>query len=263
MKDLWTNINIIIDRLKNHHTKILILDFDGTLTPIVDHPNKAILSLKTKKLLTKLDRKEGFCLAIVSGRKLEEIKNKIGIPNLIYAGNHGLEGEIFNKKYSFNPTPETKTYLMQILEDLKKIVSKFQGAFIEDKKMVISFHYRLVNMKQIPELKLLIKKLLKPYENSGLVSALINKKVYEIRPKSDWDKGYFSKLIIKEIEKRTKAKAVVFYIGDDLTDEDAFQKLNNEITVRVGKKSGTQAKFYLKNTKETFRFLEWIYSFEK
>ena len=98
MKYLWDEITDIKKFLGVYDKIVLLLDFDGTLTPIVKPPNRAELSKSMRNLLIKLSKKQGFYLAILSGRTLKDIKKKIGLPNIIYGGNHGLEGEIFGKK---------------------------------------------------------------------------------------------------------------------------------------------------------------------
>jgi len=258
MKNLWKNLDKVINILKINEIKILMLDFDGTLTPIVKHPEEAKLSLQVKKMLSCLSKKRGFYLGIISGRRLEDIKGKIDLPNLIYAGNHGLEGEICKRKYSFTPTKEYLKCLDRIKDELEEIAHKFNGAFIEDNQVLLSFHYRNVSSKKILSLNSSLNKLFKSYKESGLISVVNGKKVYSIRPNSEWDKGYFLNLVIEKIKKKTKAVPIALYLGDDTTDEDVFEKLNKGITIKVGKNSNTQAKYYLKDTKETLKFLEVV-----
>lgn len=257
---LWNDINKIIKALKNQSTKILILDFDGTLTPIVKSPNQAKLSKRMKNLLTKLSKKEGFYLAILSGRELKNLKKRINLQNVIYAGNHGLEGEILGKKYLF-PVPSKALWTLgNIQKQLNQIADKFKGTFIEDKGLTLSFHYRLVDKQQISEIKLLINQALKPYITNGLVSVIAGKKVIDITPNVNWSKGHFADLIIKKITDRIKTRPVAIVIGDDTTDENVFQKLENQITITVGEKHQSMAKYYMKNTGEAFQFLEWVNS---
>lgn len=256
--DLWKDLDKITAFFQRNPVKILILDFDGTLTPIVNSPNQVKLSKETKDLLIKLSEKEDFYLTILSGRKLKDLKERVNLPNIIYAGNHGLEGEIFGEKYLF-PVPSKMLWALgKIQKQLHQITGRFKGTFIEDKSLTLSFHYRLADKHQTPEIKLLIDHIVKPYMNNGSVSVIAGKKVIDITPNINWSKGHFANLIIKKITDRTKNHPVSIVIGDDKTDEDVFRILKNDVTIKVGKNHKSAAKYSLKNTKEVFTFLEWI-----
>jgi trehalose-phosphatase len=92
MKHLLQNWGIV-ERQIGDKKVILCLDYDGTLTPIAPTPEMAMLPEENREILHALGRNPGCSLAIVSGRALSDIKAKVGIPNLMYIGNHGLEAE--------------------------------------------------------------------------------------------------------------------------------------------------------------------------
>ncbi|MBI2040428.1 trehalose-phosphatase [Candidatus Microgenomates bacterium] len=256
--DLWKDLDKITAFFKKSPVKIIMLDFDGTLTPIVKSPKEAKLSIGTRHLLQKLCQKPNLYLAIVSGRELKDIKKKIGLPNIIYGGNHGLEGEILGEKYSFPIPQKTLAVLKDIREQLNKITNQFEGIFIEDKRLTFSLHYRLADKQQMPKVKLLLQETIKPYVKKGLISVVAGKMVFDIRPKVNWDKGSFAKLVTDQMYTQTKIPPVIIYIADDTTDEDVFRRFNKEITIKVGKDQQSSAKYSLKNTKEVFKFLEWM-----
>ena len=258
MKYLWDEITDIKKFLGVYDKIVLLLDFDGTLTPIVKPPNRAELSKSMRNLLIKLSKKQGFYLAILSGRTLKDIKKKIGLPNIIYGGNHGLEGEIFGKKYSFHIPQKKLAVLKDIRKQLNEIANQFEGVFIEDKGPVVSLHYRKIQKYQIPVFKKLFKKILKPYEQKGLIYVIEGKMVYDIYPKVNWNKGEFAVLIIQEIEALTKQEPVTIFIGDDSTDEEVFKKLKKSITIKVGRDNNSNAKYNLNDTEDVFNFLSWI-----
>src|SRR3990167_5446400 len=70
---------------------VLLLDYDGTLTPIVRDPSAALLSKEMRDVLTRLAARKGITLGILSGRKLSEIRRLVDIPKILYGGNHGFE----------------------------------------------------------------------------------------------------------------------------------------------------------------------------
>ncbi len=255
--DLWKNLDKITAQLQNSSAKVLMLDFDGTLAPIAKSPKEANLSEEMRNLLIKLSRKEGFYLAIISGRSLEDLKKKVNLSNIIYSGNHGLEGKILKEKYLF-PVPDKILATFKIIrEQLDQIAGQYKGVFIEDKKLIISFHYRTAGEK-IPEVKIAFKKVIKPYVQDGLIFVLAGKMVFSIRPEVDWNKGNFARLVIDKIQKKIKAPPVAMFIGDDATDEDVFLTLKRGITIKVGGEEQSQAKYRLTDTDDVLRFLEWI-----
>lgn len=239
---------------------LLLLDFDGTLSPITKIPQEAKLPPETKKLLQKLSKKPGIYLAIISGRTLDDIKIRVGIPDIIYGGNHGLEEEFFGEKYSFPIPDKMRRTLITIKEQLNQIATKFNGLLIEDKGLTLSLHYRLAEEPQIPEIKLLINQILKPFITGGLVSVRPGAKVINIIPNVQWNKGDFAALIIKKIKLYKNKRPIVIAIGDDRTDEDIFQELNSSITVTIGKKENSNAKYHLNGPKDTAIFLKMLNS---
>lgn len=258
MKNLWDNLDNITEILRNHKITILIFDFDGTLTPIVKIPKEANLPPKTRHLLQLLSSKEGCYAAIISGRNLKDLKSKIGLKNIIYGGNHGLEGEIYGQKFSYPATKKVSNAILQIKKNLSKVAAQFHGVFIEDKGLTLSLHFRMAEKQQIPLLKSLFDKTVQPYIENKSVSTVAGKEVLDILPKVNWNKGFFSALVIKKITALTKTPAVAIVIGDDTTDENTFQSLKNEITIAVGSNSQSRAKYYLTSTTEVIRFLGWL-----
>ena len=254
---LWKNLDKITTQLQNSPTRVLMLDFDGTLTPIVKSPKAAKLSRKVKNLLVKLSKKEGLYLAIISGRSLGDLKKKVNLSNIIYSGNHGLEGEILKEKYCFPISDKTLMALKIIRKQLNQIAGQYKGVFIEDKRLILSFHYRMAEDK-IPEVKSAFQRVVKPYAQDRLISIIAGKMVFSVRPEVDWNKGSFAKLVINKIQMRTKTTPVSIFIGDDATDEDIFRKLEKGITVKVGKDEQSKAKYWLEDTDNVFKFLEWI-----
>ena len=93
MKHLFKNWDTLQTRIRQARNLFLFLDYDGTLTPIVSRPEQALCPVKVKRLLETLRDLPGVHLAIVSGRSLEDVRRKVGVSGIVYAGNHGLEIE--------------------------------------------------------------------------------------------------------------------------------------------------------------------------
>lgn len=225
---------------------VLFLDYDGTLTPIVKRPELARLRLATKKLLERLAKKVTVC--IISGRSLNDIKGLVKIQNIIYCGNHGLEIDYYGKVFIHPDAKKFKRRLDKILEILKEKLKNIPGILIEDKDVVLSVHYRNVRKEYIGKIK---KVLDMPFG----AKITYGKKVFEVRPPVEWDKGF----CVKKIMSMSGGRLLPIYIGDDTADEDAFRVIRQDgISIFVGRPKKSGAEYYLRNTKEVTRFLEQL-----
>jgi len=254
--DRWVNLKKdIIDKYI-----ILFLDYDGTLTPIADMPHQAIIPKETKALLTKLTRSLRVKIAIISGRSLSDIKNLVGLKDIIYAGNHGLEIEGPKIKFESRVSPRLKSIIRHIYENAVSKLSKIKGVLIEDKGLTISVHYRLINKKDVQRFLSIFNEITDPYIVRGKIKINSGKKVYEIKPPVMWDKG---KVVLWLLAKQQfllgENKIFPVYIGDDVTDEDAFKVLKKKgLTIFVGGQASSEAQYYLKTTEEVTEFLRLI-----
>ena len=259
MEHLFFQLNRLKSVLKNKFI-FLFLDYDGTLTPIVRSPDKAIISKKTMEILKGLSKNPHCRVAIISGRALKDIKNKIGLEGIIYAGNHGLEIDGPKIKFKIHVSSGYMTILKKIKAVLKKKLSKIKGVIVEDKGLTLSVHYRLVDTKDAQFVKTIFHETLAHYIVSNKIKTRPGKKVLEIRPSLEWDKGKIVLWLLARLKfSLGKESGVPIYIGDDITDEDAFRAFRNTgLTVFVGNPGSSHAKYYLKNTQEVDEFLEQI-----
>ncbi|MFH1698682.1 MAG: trehalose-phosphatase [Candidatus Omnitrophota bacterium] len=259
MHYLFDKIKEIRALLKNKYLFIL-LDYDGTLAPIVNSPEKAALPGKTRELLVRLAESLRCKVAVISGRALSDIKARLGLKGIIYSGNHGLEIE--GPKIRFiTPIPAGYQKLIQrIKKDLIQRISSINGAFIEDKGLSLTLHFRRVKKKDVDLLKTIFHETVIFDLVSNKIKIKAGKKVLEVRPIVEWDKG---KVVLWLLARQKFAKAgsnvLAVYIGDDLTDEDVFKALENiGLTVFVGRPGYSRAQYYLKNTAEVGDFLRIV-----
>lgn len=259
MDYLFAQFNKIKERLHNKSI-LLLLDYDGTLTPIVETPEKAVISEETKELLQKLSRGSHCTVGIISGRSLEDIKNTVGIKGIIYAGNHGLEIKGPKIKFESPVSPRLKSVIRYINEELARQLSGIKGVLIEDKRLTLSIHYRLVDKKDMPWFERIFSEVTNPYAVSGKIKIDSGKKLYEIKPPVQWDKGKAVLwLLAREQFVSGENKVLPVYIGDDVTDEDAFKALKGKgLTIFVGEPANSAADYYLKDAEEVNRFLHLI-----
>ncbi|MEK6528236.1 MAG: trehalose-phosphatase [Nitrospirota bacterium] len=239
---------------------LLFLDYDGTLAPIVESPTLATLSKENKGLLKKISEEPNCSLAIISGRSLGDIQSTVGLKGIIYAGNHGLEIDGPKIKFENQISPRLKLIIRHVYKDMVNKLSKINGVLIEDKGLVISVHYRLVAEKDIQELLSIFTEITDPHVVRDKIRIDSGKKVYEVKPPVKWDKGKVVLWFLARQQFNSEGKNVLpIYIGDDVTDEDAFKALKNKgLTVFVGEPGNSEADYYLKNTEEVTKFLRLI-----
>ena len=238
----------------------LFLDCDGTLAPIVNTPDKVIISQETKKLLGSLSQKKNCRIAIISGRTLADIKKRFGLKNIIYSGNHGFQIEGPKIKHELAVPLGYKKALWRIKTRLKEKLSGIKGVFVEDKKLSLALHFRLADKRQLSFIKTVFHESIILYLVKNKIKVRPGKKILEVRPPLRWDKGKIVLwLLSRQIFALKKDNILPIYIGDDLTDEDAFKALKNKgLTVFVGKPGNSKADYYLKNTEEVTKFLRLI-----
>jgi len=259
MQHLFARWVSIKERLKNGNL-FIFLDYDGTLSPIVERPEEARLPGETRKLLDGLSGMPGCKVAVVSGRALEDLKKRVGLEGVIYVGNHGLELEGPKIKFREFLSKGYKQILQEIKHKLEESLSSFAGALIEDKGLSLSVHYRRSAKGDIPRIKTVFHETVIPHLIADKIHIKQGKMVLEIRPPVEWDKGKAVLwLLARQQFTSQEARVYPLYIGDDVTDEDAFKALKNRgLTVFVGKPLSSHARYYLHNTEEVSELLKRI-----
>ncbi len=248
----------------------LFLDYDGTLAPIVKKPELANLPKESKSILFKLMKNPKFSIAIISGRSIKQLKQKVRIKDIALAGNHGLEMELPSGTSRRGVKSPTLKYVHPLARKIRPVTKNIKhkldiackpikGAFVEDKGLTLSVHYRLVKGAKIKKLKHSVIATLTPYIESKKVKITNGKKVIEVRPPIKWDKGSLVDYLLKR-KKNKRRRILPIYLGDDETDESAFKRLKKKgITIFVGgKNTVSNAEYYVRDTKEVFRFLRWL-----
>ena len=257
--DVW---NKVAQRLKSANHVLLLSDFDGTLTPIVDRPESTVLSEEAIRLLRKLAKNRRYTVGIVSGRALTDLKGKLDIEGVIYAGNHGLEIEGFGSDFLDPVAEEMRPFFQMLSQALLATLRGIKGVFVENKGLTLSVHYRSVDDAEETRVKDAFARVTDPLHVTGRIRVTEGKKVYEIRPHVDWDKGKaIAWLIARCRETRGKGGALPVYLGDDLTDEDGFKVIekNNGISVFVGEQSfPSVARYFLKSPQEVIELLKML-----
>jgi trehalose-phosphatase len=228
----------------------VFLDYDGTLTPIVSHPEKALLSDSTRQTLQALAMQAW--VAILSGRDLDDVRQRVDIATITYGGSHGFDiaGPRGLRK-------EVATQFLSKLDvaekELGNQLAGIPGAHVERKRFSIAAHYRKVSEGDLPKMEEAVSEITARHRE---LRRMQGRKVYELLPDIDWDKGK-AVLWLLETLGLERAKVRPIYIGDDRTDEDAFRALGRRgVGILVSEQPrSTAARYALKNPAEVERFL--------
>lgn len=252
-RPLLENLAEIEPRIRAAGSLLLFLDYDGTLTPIVERPELAVLAPPVREVLGALARSPGIKVAIVSGRSLADVRAKIRLPDLIYAGNHGLEIEGPGLSFQLPEAASLRDELRTICGVLGKRLAHIAGIEVENKGLTASVHFRRAAPAAEPEILAIVEATLTPARGRFLFRP--GKKVFEIRPKVDWHKGA---AVLWIAERVGAGSPLAVYLGDDTTDEDAFRALQTGVTVKVGDPIRTAAAYHVAGSDGVSRFLRWL-----
>lgn len=210
--------------------------------------------------------KEKFSMvAVISGRSALDARNMLKIEGILYIGNHGME--FLENNQIFRP-PEVEEYLSQIKRISSKIksgnLSKIAGVKFENKDVCFSIHYRLC--KSPEKTRETILSSLNQEKDCNNLKISEGRKLVEIKPPLEYDKGTVLDYIIKKNE-----LSKIIYLGDDITDVDAFDKLKelkklkkvDSATILVFSAEipayvKENADFFVKSVDEVQKFFKWL-----
>jgi trehalose 6-phosphate phosphatase len=241
---------------------LLLSDFDGTLSPIVGRPEEAVLPDDTRRALEVLAGHARVGVAVISGRALSDIKNRVGIQGITYAGNHGIEIEGPWLKFVYPPAESLRPVIRRLYPRLSEVLAGFEGALVEDKGLTLSVHYRLVAEARVGELKRICEETVRGLRSEGKIRTTEGKKVYEIRPGVLWDKKDAIILLLSGwISSASPDASLALFLGDDLTDEGGFEVVNRHegVSIFVGESgSSTAARYFVSSPGEVAIFLRKV-----
>ncbi|CAO2819813.1 unnamed protein product [Amaranthus hypochondriacus] len=253
----------------------VFLDYDGTLSPIVDDPDCALMADDMRSAVRNVAKY--YPTAIISGRSRDKVYDLVGLPELHYAGSHGMDiispvHEMPNGYYLlcrdstdkqekevnlFQPATEFLPMIDEVFRTLVETTKDIKGAKVENHKFCTSVHYRNVEEKNWPIIAQLVHDILKNYPRLRLTHG---RKVLEVRPVIDWDKGKAVEFLLDSLGLGNSDDMLPIYIGDDKTDEDAFKVLrkgNRGYGILVSPMpKDTKASYSLKDPSEVKQFLE-------
>jgi trehalose 6-phosphate phosphatase len=233
----------------------IFLDYDGTLTPIVEDFRKADISR------TMVDTVAGLAarlpVAVISGRDLDDVRGRLGLDQLVYVGSHGFEIAVPG---GLHDRPAQADEFLEPIEtadrELRQAIGGIQGAEVERKTFAVAVHFRNVAEPDVARVEQAVDDVVarQPKLRKGR-----GKKVFEVQPRTEWDKGRVVEWLLANT-RLGEGSALPLYIGDDITDEDAFAALTDRgISIAVrGEDRVTTADYALDDTEDVGRFLRWL-----
>ncbi|HYU33224.1 MAG TPA: trehalose-phosphatase [Thermoanaerobaculia bacterium] len=230
----------------------VFLDYDGTLAPIAPRPELATLPEPTREVLRRLARRGP--VAILSGRGREDVAALVGLDELTYAGSHGFDiaGPAVRREVG-EGIPER---IEQASERLRRRLSGVEGVLVEPKRFAVAVHFRLADPADLPRIEAAVDAVQAELPDLRKVHG---KKIFELRPDLDWDKGRALLWLLDTLHLETADGDVIpLYLGDDVTDEDAFRAVADRgIGILVAEEPReTAAAYSLRNADEVRAFLE-------
>ncbi|MDG4647831.1 trehalose-phosphatase [Roseibacterium sp. SDUM158017] len=254
LPSVWEGLDAITERL-GARAATVFLDFDGTLSPIVPDYRDAAMPKATRAAVGALAARGA--VAIISGRDLADLRQRVGVGDVIYAGSHGFD--IAGPGGMAERPEEAEGFREAIAEAdtaLREALSGIEGARIERKTFAIAVHYREAQERDLPRIEAAVDRVAARHDR---LRKGRGKKVIELQPRADWDKGRAVAWLLAHTPMGQDG-ALPVYVGDDLTDEDAFAALADDgllIAVRGGGRP-TLANYALADPDDVRRFVDWL-----
>jgi trehalose 6-phosphate phosphatase len=213
----------------------VFLDYDGVLTPIVDRPEDALMSDDMRRVVRELADRAPVC--VVSGRDRAVAQRLMGVDDLVVAGSHGFD--IWHPEHGplrHEAAGGFEELVDEVTKRLADEVGELPGVSVEPKRASVAVHYRLADADAREKVAAVVRALLG--ERPDELKLTPGKMVYELQPKIDWNKGRAVDYLLRTLG-LAGPDHVPIYLGDDVTDEDAFRALRGRgVAVYVGDAAG-------------------------
>ncbi len=231
----------------------LFLDYDGTLVPISEDPADAVFPESTYELLKRLSGR--FKVVIISGRSLKDIRRRVGIDEITYVGNHGMEISSPSFTMRFDIGRRAEAELNSAASDLRRLALKWPGTVLEVKEVSLSLHYKTLSGESEKLFYGEAREVLDPFVSRGFLRLTGGKKIIELRSRAPWHKGSAVEWIMQRGAFRD---TLPLCIGDDLTDIDSFRAVKGKgLSVFVGRRE-EEADYYCESTASALNLLSSI-----
>jgi alpha,alpha-trehalase len=213
---------------------VVILDYDGTLTPLVSSPGAAVLAPSVRATLARLARSDRARLAILSGRGLADLRARVALDGVVYGGCHGLE--IAGRRLHFRHP------------------RAHRSGVAATERALAAVHYRHVAPSRRRAVREIAEQVLRRRPDLALLKGHL---VFDFLPRVGWDKGTAARWMVSRMVRSLPARrAVIVYAGDDASDEMAFAALRGRaLTIHVGARP-TAAEYRVRSVRDVQALLQ-------
>jgi trehalose 6-phosphate phosphatase len=237
---------------------VILSDFDGTLAEIDPDPAAPMLTWERHALLEAVSFRPEVSVGLVSGRRLHDLLRRTALPpHVYYAGLHGMEIEVDDREWHHPDLEPSRSQVRALAERLREIAPRVPGVILEDKQVSIAVHTRTVAPERRDEAVALAEASAAPWLASGQLKRLEGKCVIEYLPNIACHKGDATRWIAEDVKNRFGQSPWVVFLGDDVTDEDAFESLDEGIGVLVGPRPSA-ATHRLQDIEQVDELLRWL-----
>jgi trehalose 6-phosphate phosphatase len=255
---MLADVQRAIDGLPRDEPLVLLADFDGTLAEFHPNPALPILTEVRRDWLRAIAAQPLTYVGIVSGRRISDLRRRAPIPpGGYYAGLHGMEIEQQRRRWQHPDLDRAREHVQDLAPRLAQVPEEFPGAVLEDKLVSIAVHARAVNYEQRAEALALADRIAAPWILDGRLRRLEGSLVVEYLPNLACHKGDATMWIAKDVEATAGLAGWVVFLGDDVTDEDAFRAITRGIGVLVGSRP-TAATHKLDGIGDVDTLLRWL-----
>ena len=238
---------------------LLLMDFDGTLVDFEIDPAAVTLPRTRQALLQTLGTRSDLSAGIISGRRINDLRDRaVGGPALFYAGLHGLEIEGPGLRYVHPSMALTAATIGVLANELRLAARDLAGVFIEDKGVSVVLHFRAASKADQLHAITRFQALSEPHISNGTLRVQPGDHVFELLPNIDWAKGDAVRSIVRHVETHCRQTVWPVYIGDDATDDDAFEAVGESgMTIAVNN-GRSRAAFTIPDPNTVEQFLRAI-----
>lgn len=252
----------VLDRLceayRHGSPLVLLFDYDGTLTPIVEHPRLAVLNSDTKRLLARLADRPRVSLGVLSGRQLDELAAMVDLPDLYLAGTGGLELDLRGTHIEHPRAAHAASLVERLAALLEKEMAAYQGAWLERKRLGLAVHYRHSPAHRLASLLATVDEATQHF--AGELRIVQGPRAWEIMPAWGWNKGTAVRLILAHLGAGNHA---ILYAGDEANDAEAMETVVaiDGIALGIGPHAPSAAEYRLPHPTALRAFLSKLDAF--